>query len=118
MHRRKVFEFWNIIAVVIFFLFVLFLIYPIGGLLREAAYVDGSLSFDAFARFFAKNYYYSTVFNSCGSHVVLPFARHTLRVFLYVFQFARQEISLCDEPALYDVRAFYRRIRMDFAYGQ
>ena len=65
MHRRKVFEFWNIIAIVIFFLFVLFLIYPIGGLLREAAYVDGSLSFDAFARFFAKNYYYSTIFNSC-----------------------------------------------------
>lgn len=64
MKKAKVFEFWNIIAVAILVLFVLFLIYPIFGLLKESVYTADGFSFDAFARFFSRSYYYSTIGNS------------------------------------------------------
>ena len=57
-------DFWGITAWIVFALFAVFLIYPIAGLLREAFVSDGVFTLDAFAKFFSKPYYYSTVFHS------------------------------------------------------
>ena len=57
-------DFWGIVAWIVFALFAVFLIYPIAGLLREAFLKDGAFTLDAFARFFGKPYYYSTIFHS------------------------------------------------------
>nr|WP_041385378.1 iron ABC transporter permease [Sphaerochaeta pleomorpha] len=65
MKRHKLFEFWNMTSFGILALFVVFLVFPIAGLLKEAVVTsDGRFSLDAFARFFGKSYYYSTIFNS------------------------------------------------------
>ena len=57
-------DFWGVVAWIVFALFAVFLIYPIAGLLREAFLKDGAFTLDAFARFFGKPYYYSTIFHS------------------------------------------------------
>jgi iron(III) transport system permease protein len=45
-------------------LFLVFLVYPIGGLLKEAFFKDGAFSLDAFAQFFSKKHYYETIGHS------------------------------------------------------
>jgi len=64
MNNSKKLEFWNVTSFAILGLFVIFLIYPIGGLLKEAVYTSGKFSMDAFTRFFSKSYYYTTIYNS------------------------------------------------------
>ena len=61
---RKRFDFWTVIALAVFALFLFFLVYPLGGLLKEAFMEEGSISFDGFVRFFSKPYYYTTIFHS------------------------------------------------------
>lgn len=62
--KHKIFEFWNIASVIILLLFLVFLVYPLAGLLKEAVYTSDGFSLDAFRRFFSKVYYYSTISNS------------------------------------------------------
>lgn len=58
------FDIWNVISIALMLIFVVFLLYPIGNLLRESVLVDGAFSLDAFREFFSKNYYYGSIFNS------------------------------------------------------
>ena len=57
-------DFWGVTAWILFALFAVFLVLPIAGLLREAFVSNGSLTLDAFAKFFGKPYYYTTIFHS------------------------------------------------------
>lgn len=62
--KRSYFEFWNYISIGLLLLFMLFLIYPLYKLLREAVFLDGKFTLGAFAKFFSSASYYSTIWNS------------------------------------------------------
>lgn len=62
--KRK-FELWTVISIVLFLACLLFLAYPLLGLLQEAVVTgDGQFSLAQFSKFFSKNYYVSTIWNS------------------------------------------------------
>lgn len=61
--KRKV-DFWTVITCLLALLFLVFLVYPIGGLLKEAFVKDGAFSLDGFAEFFSKKHYYGTIGHS------------------------------------------------------
>lgn len=59
------FDFWNIVSYAILALIILFLVYPIGGLLQEAFYTPGKgFTLDSFRKFFSEKFYYGTIANS------------------------------------------------------
>ena len=65
MEKRKKFELWTVLSIVLFLLFILVLVYPMFGILKQAVYdADGNLSLANFSKFFAKKYYTNTILNS------------------------------------------------------
>ena len=65
MTKKKIrLDFWTLTSLVLMVLFLVFLVYPIGGLLKEAFFKDGAFSLDAFAQFFSKKHYYETIGHS------------------------------------------------------
>jgi len=64
MIRRKGFEIWTVVSIGLMVSFLVFLIYPFGKLLIESVYTEGRFSLDAFRKFFAQSYYYSSILNS------------------------------------------------------
>lgn len=62
--KKKRPEIWSLVSFALLALFSVFLIYPLGKLLIESAYVDGKFSAEAFQKFFSQAYYYSSIFNS------------------------------------------------------
>lgn len=65
MARNKKFEVWTVISIVIMAAFILFLVYPMFGLLKQSVISpEGEFSFNQFAKFFSKSYYTDTIVNS------------------------------------------------------
>ena len=65
MARNKKFEVWTVISIVIMAAFILFLVYPMFGLLKQSVISpEGVFSFDQFVKFFSKSYYTDTIVNS------------------------------------------------------
>ncbi|VTS18892.1 ABC transporter, permease protein [Streptococcus porcinus] len=62
-HLQKM-NIWIISSIIIFISYLLFLIYPIVTILKQALFVDGHLSIQNFMTFFAKDYYFETLLNS------------------------------------------------------
>ena len=62
--RKRRADFWSITTWVLLAILAIFLVLPIGRLLKEAVYTDGHFSMDAFQKFFSKSYYYGTIGNS------------------------------------------------------
>lgn len=60
-HKR---DSWNVLSIVIFAMLLFFFVYPMCTLLKEAFFVDGQFTLDAFHKFFTKSYYYKTITNS------------------------------------------------------
>ena len=61
MKEKRRVDFWTIVTCVLALIFLVFLVYPIGGLLKEAFVKDGAFSLDGFAEFFSKKHYYETI---------------------------------------------------------
>lgn len=61
---------WLVSSVIIFISYLLFLIYPIVTILKQAIFVNGQLSLGNFVTFFSKDYYVETLFNSFKVSVV------------------------------------------------
>ena len=62
MARRDV---WTVVSLGILFLFALFMIYPLGVLLKNSVMTgDNELTLGYFARFFSRSYYFGTILNS------------------------------------------------------
>lgn len=61
---------WLISSIIIFISYLLFLIYPIVTILKQAIFVNGQLSLGNFVTFFSKDYYVETLFNSFKVSVV------------------------------------------------
>ncbi|QTJ57545.1 ABC transporter permease [Dolosigranulum pigrum] len=55
---------WTTSATIIFVLYLLFLVYPIINVTRQALYVDDKLSLGNFVTFFSESYYANTLWNS------------------------------------------------------
>jgi len=66
MKRKTKFDIWSIVGLLILGLYGLFLIFPMGNLLKQAV-VDkdtGAFTLSYFIRFFSKPYYFNTLLNS------------------------------------------------------
>lgn len=83
MMKTKKRDIWNIISWIILFALILYFVYPLVMLLREAVYEDGQFTIAGFRKFFAKSYYYKTILNSfkvaigvmvCALLVGVPFS--------------------------------------------
>lgn len=64
MHKTKKMDGWSGVSILLMAIFLIFLVWPLGNLLKESAYLDGKFSLDAFQEFFGKSYYYGSIFNS------------------------------------------------------
>lgn len=65
MQKKRRFEVWTVLSFVLLALFILVLIYPLYGILKQSIVAnDGSFTFDNFAKFFSKSYYTNTIINS------------------------------------------------------
>ena len=63
--KRRKFEIWSVISLFLLAAFLLFFVYPICTLLRQAFVSEGgSFTLANFAKFFSKKYYYGTILNS------------------------------------------------------
>ncbi|MFI3615628.1 ABC transporter permease [Streptococcus uberis] len=61
---------WLVSSIIIFISYLLFLIYPIVTILKQAIFVNGQLSLGNFVTFLSKDYYVETLFNSFKVSVV------------------------------------------------
>ena len=88
---RKRFEVWNYLAIALLVLFVLFFIYPSARLMWEAFYTEkDGLTLGAFAKFFEKSYYWSTILNSFKVSGAVMLISLALGIpFSYFFSFYR-----------------------------
>lgn len=65
MKTKLKFDIWSLFKILIIFIFVLFLIYPILSLLIQSVYIKGEgFSIEYFSKFFGKSYYFGTLINS------------------------------------------------------
>lgn len=57
---------WGVITLMVILLYVLFMIYPMGYLIRQSVFdgETGRLTIKNFSKFFSKSYYFGTLFNS------------------------------------------------------
>lgn len=62
---KKKFEIWSVVSIVLLLAFLIFFIYPICTLLKQAFTTkEAGFTFDNFIKFFSKPYYYNTITNS------------------------------------------------------
>ena len=59
------FELWHLVSIAIMLLYVLFLIVPMFGLLKQSVITaEGGVSFEYYVKFFNERYYFNTILNS------------------------------------------------------
>ncbi|WP_069875223.1 iron ABC transporter permease [Fusibacter sp. 3D3] len=65
-HNKFQLDIWGFITLSVLVLYGCFLIYPLGNLMKQAVYnaETGVWTLDYFVKFFSKNYYFTTLFNS------------------------------------------------------
>lgn len=61
--HRKI-DLWTGVSILLMAIFIIFLIYPLGNLLRESVYKDGEFTMGAFKTFFGQSYYWGSIINS------------------------------------------------------
>lgn len=65
MEKTRRFDMWSVLSILLLGMFVLFLIYPMLGLLRQSVLnPQGKYTLEYFQRFFSQRYYSSTIINS------------------------------------------------------
>jgi len=90
MHSKRRFDCWTIVSIILMALFLLFLVWPIGNLLKEAIFKEGKFSLDAFQTFFGKSYYYGSIFNSMKVAICVTLFSLLLGIpFAYFYSFYR-----------------------------
>ncbi len=72
--KKRKFELWTVVSLVLLALFLLFLVYPMFGLLKQSVMnEDGQFTLQEFVKFFSKSYYTSTIWNSVKVTVTVTF---------------------------------------------
>lgn len=89
--KTKKFELWTIISLVLLATFLLFLVYPMFGLLKQAVISpEGNFTLVQFQNFFSKSYYTSTIVNSVKVTVVVTLVSLVLGIPIsYFYSFYR-----------------------------
>ena len=89
--RRRKFEIWSIISILLFLAFLLFFIYPICTLLKQAFTTeDAGFTLDNFVKFFSKPYYYNTILNSFKVSIAVALVSLALGILMsYFYSFYR-----------------------------
>ena len=65
MNNKRKIEVWTVLSIVFFLLFLLILVYPMFGILKQSLYdKEGALTVANFTKFFSKKYYTNTILNS------------------------------------------------------
>ena len=84
--RRRKFEIWSIISILLFLAFLLFFIYPICTLLKQAFTTeDAGFTLDNFVKFFSKPYYYNTILNSFKVSIAVAVVSLALGILMFYF---------------------------------
>ena len=88
MHKTKKVDGWSGISILLMAIFLIFLVWPLGNLLKESVYLDGKFSLDAFQEFFGKSYYYGSIFNSLKVGIAVMAVSLVLGIpFAYFYSF-------------------------------
>lgn len=64
MKKKFSFDIWKGSSLIILVTYLLFLVYPVGNVLRQALLTENGLGLDNFVTFFSKSYYSTTLINS------------------------------------------------------
>lgn len=118
--RRRKFEIWSIISILLFLAFLLFFIYPICTLLKQAFTTeDAGFTLDNFVKFFSKPYYYNTILNSFKVSIAVALVSlalgHSDVLLLLVLSTERRKIHPHLQHSVLHVGTVYWCIRMDSA---
>lgn len=62
--KKKNFDVWKVVSLVVLVSYALFLLYPLFKLLYQAVFSDGKFTFEQFAAFFSQKYYVKSITNS------------------------------------------------------
>lgn len=90
MSLKKRRDGWTLVSILLMLIFLIFLVWPIANLLKEAVIKDGQFSLDAFETFFGKTYYYGSIFNSVKIGVSVMVVSLLLGIpFAYFYSFYR-----------------------------
>lgn len=91
MKSKKKIELWTVISVVMLLAFLLFLVYPMIGLLKQSVISpEGEFTFEQFAKFFSKSYYTDTIVNSMKVTLSVTAVSLVLGIpFAYFYSFYR-----------------------------
>ena len=89
--KAKKFELWSGITVMFLVLFLLFLVYPMYGILRQAVITkEGQFSLQEFTKFFSQSYYSKTILNSFKVSITVTLVTLVIGIpFSYFFSFYR-----------------------------
>jgi len=91
VRTHKKIDLWTTVSFCLLALFILFLIYPLFGILRQAVIgSDGKLTGQQFVKFFSKQYYLDTIVNSFAVSIAVTVVTLLLGVpFSYFYSFYR-----------------------------
>ena len=91
MRQRRKFEIWSVISILLLACFLLFFVYPICTLLRQAFVNEGGkFTMENFVKFFSKKYYYGTILNSFKVSICVTIVSLIIGiVFSYFYSFFR-----------------------------
>ena len=91
MRQRCKFEIWSVISILLLACFLLFFVYPICTLLRQAFVNEGGkFTMENFVKFFSKKYYYGTILNSFKVSICVTIVSLIIGiVFSYFYSFFR-----------------------------
>lgn len=91
MRQRRKFEVWSVISILLLACFLLFFVYPICTLLRQAFVNEGGkFTMENFVKFFSKKYYYGTILNSFKVSICVTIVSLIIGiVFSYFYSFFR-----------------------------
>lgn len=85
--RRFRLDIWGVASIVIFLTYALFLLYPVGNILKQSVISgEGGITLENFTQFFSKSYYSNTLVNSFKVSTVSTLFALTLGILLaYMF---------------------------------
>ena len=66
MNKKKRLDAWFGVKIAVLILFLILLVYPMGGILKQSVIAPdgGGFTLEYFKQFFEKSYYFTTIFNS------------------------------------------------------
>ncbi|WP_314208436.1 ABC transporter permease [Vagococcus salmoninarum] len=86
MKKKLQFNMWSSSSLFILITYLLFLVYPIANILKQALFVNGRLSLENFTMFFSKSYYSETLLNSFKISITATFFALVIGILLaYLF---------------------------------